>query len=414
MQNVENIFPNRATNQWPRSLPRPKGLAHVSGPTGKAMRISLILGLITFSLIACQAQDNERLVRIPASRNDEVILAPGSPKLHYLEEVTAELVQRPLMEPVTAKIVYDETHTVRVFSPIAGRVTGAIAALGAVVRAGDVLAVLDSPELGQAQAAYSDALADLNLADRAYERIKELVDNGIAPRKELDQAEDNLSHARSEAERARLKLANLGVHARRTDNRFVLHAPIGGTVTERNINPGMEIRPDLTAPLFVISSLEQLWVQMDIFEKDIGLIHVGEKVLLRVPAYLGETFTATVSYISRIVDEGTRTVKVRCILPNPDARLLPAMYASAEVQSDPGDLAIVIPLTALFTEDESEWVYVDAGDFHYQKRRVRVGLRPKDRAVILEGLKPGERVVSAGALMLRSEQHVEPAVEARK
>jgi cobalt-zinc-cadmium efflux system membrane fusion protein len=319
------------------------------------------------------------------------------------------------MEPVTAKIVYDETHTVRVFSPIAGRVTGAIAALGAVVRAGDVLAVLDSPELGQAQAAYSDALADLNLADRAYERIKELVDNGIAPRKELDQAEDNLSHARSEAERARLKLANLGIHARRTDNRFVLHAPIGGTVTERNINPGMEIRPDLTAPLFVISNLEQLWVQMDIFEKDIGLIHVGEKVLLRVPAYPGETFSATVSYISRIVDEGTRTVKVRCILPNPDARLLPAMYASAEVQSEPGDLAIVIPLTALFTEDESEWVYVDAGNFHYQKRRVRVGLRPKDRAVILEGLKPGERVVSAGALMLRSEQHVEPqAAEARK
>src|SRR5689334_12701581 len=105
MQNVENISGSRATNQRSPGLPRPKGLAHVSGPIGKAMPISLILGLVIFSLIACQAQDNERLVRIPASRNDEVILAPGSPKLHYLEEITAELVQRPLMEPVTAKIV---------------------------------------------------------------------------------------------------------------------------------------------------------------------------------------------------------------------------------------------------------------------------------------------------------------------
>ena len=116
-----------------------------------------------------------------------------------------------------------------------------------------------------------------------YQRIKELVDNGITPRKELDQAEDNLSHARNEAERARLKLANLGVRSRRTDNRFILHAPISGTITERNINPGMEVRPDLAAPLFVISDLDQLWVQMDIFEKDIGLIHVGANSIAARP-----------------------------------------------------------------------------------------------------------------------------------
>ena len=79
------------------------------------------------------------------------------------------------MEPVTGKIVYDETHTVRVSSPIFGRVTGAIAAVGATVRSGGVLATLDSPDLGQAQAAYADALADLNLAERTYQRIKELV-----------------------------------------------------------------------------------------------------------------------------------------------------------------------------------------------------------------------------------------------
>ena len=143
-----------------------------------------------------------------------------------------------------------------------------------------------------------------------------MYDNGIAPRKEREQAEDNLTRARSEAERARLKLANLGARPGRMDNRFSLHAPISGTITERNINPGMEVRPDLSAPLFVISDLNQLWVQMDIFEKDIGLIHAGTKILLHVPAYPNESFTATVSYISQVVDETSRTVKVRCILPN--------------------------------------------------------------------------------------------------
>jgi cobalt-zinc-cadmium efflux system membrane fusion protein len=241
--------------------------------------------------------------------------------------------------------------------------------------------------------------------------MQELYANGIAPRKDQEQVQDNLARVRSEAERARLRLANLGVRNGRTDNHFVLHAPIAGAITERNINPGMEVRPDLTTPLFVISDLSSLWVQMDVFEKDIGLIHIGAKVLVRVPAYPGETFTATVSYISQVVEETTRTVKVRCILPNADNRLLPAMYAAIEVQSDPDDKAVVVPLTALFTEDESDWLFVAIGDGHYQKRPVKAGLRLKDRAVILEGLNSGERLVVDGALLLRTEEDAEQDAE---
>ncbi len=367
----------------------------------------LAVGLLSLSLLACQAPNNEQPQQAPAPPKDEVILSPESPKREYIKEAVVELVQRPLMDPVTGKITYDETRTARVSSPIAGRVIGAIAALGAHVRTGNALAELDSPDLGEAQSAYAGAMSDLNLANRAFQRIRELYDNGIAPRKEQEQAEDSLARARSEAERARLKLANLGARPGRMDNRFILHAPIPGVITERNINPGLEVRPDLAAPLFVISDLSDLWVQMDIFEKDIGLIHVGTKVLLHVPAYPNEIFTATVSYISQVVDETSRTVKVRCILPNADGRLLPAMYAAIEVQSDPDDLAVVVPLTALFTENESDWLYVNIGDFHYQKRPVKVGLRLKDRAVILEGLKPGEPLVVHGALLLRTEQDAE-------
>jgi cobalt-zinc-cadmium efflux system membrane fusion protein len=367
----------------------------------------LVAGLLSLSLLACQPQKDEQPQQIVDQPKDEVILSKDSPKREYINEAIVELVQRPLMDPVTGKITYDETRTARVSSPIAGRVIGTIAALGAHVRAGNALVELDSPELGQAQSAYAEAMSDLNLANRAFQRIQELYDNGIAPRKEREQAEDNLARARSEAERARLKLVNLGARAGRMDNRFVLHAPIAGVITERNINPGMEIRSDLTAPLFVISDLSHLWAQMDIFEKDIGLIHIGTKVLLHVPAYPAENFTATVDYISQVVDETSRTVKVRCILLNIDGKLLPAMFAAIEVQSDPDDLAVVVPLNAIFAENESDWVYVNIGDYHYQKRPIKVGLRLKDQAVILEGLKPGERLVVHGALLLRTEQDAE-------
>jgi len=312
-----------------------------------------------------------------------------------------------LMDQVTAAITYDETRTVRVASPIAGRVTGDIAALGAKLKAGDPLASLDSPDLGQAQADYAKAQADRNLAERVYQRQRDLFDHGVAPRKDFEQAQDEVSRTRSEAERARLKLANLGVKGERTDNRFILHAPISGEITERNINPGMEVRPDLATPLFVLSDLSRLWVLLDVFEKDIGLIHLGQQVLVKVPAWPEQEFKATVDYISRVVDDNTRTVKVRCVLPNPDKKLLPAMYAAVELQSDAGDLGIVIPLNSLFTEGESDWVFVAIDNDHYQKRPVRVGLRLKGKAVITEGLKPGERLVVGGALLLRTEQDAE-------
>jgi cobalt-zinc-cadmium efflux system membrane fusion protein len=374
---------------------------------GSSYMAQLAVGLLSLFLSGCQSQNHEQPQPVIVHPKDEVILSRDSPKREYIKDKIIELVQRPLMDPVTGKITYDETRTARVSSPIAGRVIGSIAALGTHIRAGDALVEIDSPELGQAQSAYADAISDLNLANRSFERIKELYDNGIAPRKEQEQSEDNLIHARSEAERARLKLINLGVRNRRPDNRFVLHSPVSGTITERNINPGMEVRPDLAAPLFVVSDLNELWVQMDIFEKDIGLIHIGATVLLQVPAYPGEDFTAKVSYIGQVVDEATRTVKVRCILPNLDKRLLPSMFASIAVQSDPDDLSVVVPLNAIFAQDESDWVYVNIGDYHYQRRPVTVGLRLKDRAVILSGLKPGERIVVQGALLLRTEQDTE-------
>ena len=369
--------------------------------------IGLTVALLCFSLLGCQSKDDVPKQQVKVLPKDEVLLAPNSPKRAYIKEAIVELVQRPLMDPVTGTIAYDETHTARVSSPIAGRVTGAIAALGASVKAGSTLAELDSPELGQAQSDYADAQADLNLAVRASQRIQELYAHGIVPRKDQEQAQDNLTRARSEAERARLKLANLGVHTERTDNRFVLHAPIEGVITERNINVGMEVRSDTPAPLFVISDLSKLWVQMAVFEKDIGLIHVGAKVLVRVPAYPNEIFTATVSYISQVVDEKTRTVLVRCLLPNADERLLPAMYAAIDVQSDPSDKAIIVPLTALFTEGDSDWLFVAIGDGHYQKRPVKAGLRLKDKSIIQEGLKTGERLVVDGALLLRTEEDSE-------
>ncbi len=367
---------------------------------------ALLLALLT-TLAACDDRDQaeKATAAVPPSGDaGEIVLAEDSPKRAYIKEAVASLAPRPLLEPLPGKIVYDETRTVRVRSPIAGRVLTVAASLGAKVRKGSGLLELDSPELGQAQADYRDALADLALAGANYQRTRDLFEHGILPRKEFDQIQDSLTRAKTEVERTRLRLANLGITGDRTDNRFTLQAPIAGSITEVRVNPGMEVRSDREEPLFVISDTSQLWLLMDVYEKDLALIQPDQRVTVSVPAYPSETFEAVVDTIGKLVDETTRTVKVRCKLASAHNRLLPSMYATVEIHSGPEDRAIIVPLTALFTEGESDWLFVALGEGRYRQREVEIGFRMKDRAVIRKGLQSGERIVVDGALMLRSEE----------
>lgn len=364
----------------------------------------LLLWLV-LGLTACHHdEDQPAAPPAPPLPKDEILLPQDSSKRGYIQETQVALSMAPVMEPVAGKIAYDETRTARITSPLPGRVISAIPALGNAVKPHDPLVELDSPDLGQAKEDYANAVADQRLAEEAYRRAQMLYEGQVLPRKELQQAEDSVTRARNEVKRTQLRLHNLGVADNQIDDRYFLRTPIAGVITERHVNPGMEVRPDVPDPLFVVSDLHTLWVLMNVFEKDLGLIQVGKKVQVTVPAYPRQHFQATIEYIDKVVDDSTRTVKVRCKLDNPDGKLLPAMYASIEVESDADHQAIVVPLSALFTEGEGDQVFVKIGDGHYQRREVRVGLRLRDQAVIAEGLQPGDTIVSQGALMLMTEE----------
>jgi cobalt-zinc-cadmium efflux system membrane fusion protein len=378
---------------------------------GRLLRLPVVPLLVALILAACHQNDDKPRPAAAPLPQDEIQLPPDSSKRGYIREQPVVLGAAPVMEPVAGKIAYDETRTARISSPITGRVVSGIPALGAGVKAQQPLMELDSPELGQAKEDYANALADQRLAEEAWRRAKMLYEGEVLPRKELQQAEDSVTRARNEVQRTKLHLHNLGVADDQINNRYVVRSPIAGTLTERHVNPGMQVRPDLPEPLFVVSDLRSLWVLMNVFEKDLGLIRPGKKVRVSVPAYPDRKFPATVEYIDKVVDEATRTVKVRATVDNADGALLPAMYASVEVESDAANRAIVVPLSALFTEGEGDQVFVAIGDGHYKRRDVKVGLRLKDKAVIAEGLKPGETIVSQGALMLRTEEANEEEAE---
>ncbi len=337
----------------------------------------------------------------------EVYLAPNSPKRAYVKTANLVLTQHPLLEPLAGKIVYNESVTSRISSPIAGRVISSPVALGTVVSAGSTLLELDSPDVADAEADFIKSQADLTLASHAFNRQQELYAGKAIARKELEQAQDDLSRAHSDVQRAQQRLRNLHIHAGQSDGRFILNSPMSGVVVERTVTPGMEVRPDLDTPLFVVSNLKKLTILMNVFEVNLSKIRLGQKLSVSVPAYPDEQFPATVQYIGQILDDTTRTVQVRCELPNPDGRLLPSMYATVTVESDASDQAIVIPLTAVFTEDDVDYVFIHLDENHYQQRPVEIGLRLKDKAIITKGLEANEQLVTEGALMLRAEEDAE-------
>ena len=365
--------------------------------------------LVTVLLTGCTqaAEKNNQSKLQPATVPGEVHLAPDSPKKAYVKTARLSLSPHPLLEPLAGKIVYDETLTSRISSPVAGRAITTPVALGTQVQAGTILLELDSPDVADAESAYAKAEADLTKAGKAFNRQQELYAGKAVSQKDLEQAQDDYNDARSEMQRAKDRLKNLHISSQQNDGRFPLRSPLPGIVVERNINPGTEVRPDRDTPLFVISDIKKLTVLMEVYEVNLSKIRRGQKLSVSVPAYPGESFPATVQYIGQVLDDNTRTVKVRCELPNPDGRLLPGMYATINVESNPGDQAIVIPLTAVFTEEEADYVFIALDNDHFRQRPIEIGLRLKDSAVVTKGLLPNEQLVTEGALMLRAEEEVE-------
>ena len=381
----------------------------ISKPMPQQRKIPFLCSLlVTVLLSACSdpVDKTKEIIKI-APIPGEVFLAEDSPKKAYIKTATLTLSQHPLLEPLVGKISYDEKLTSRISSPVAGRVIATPINLGTPVQIGATLLELDSPDVASAEADYSAAEADYTLAQKAWTRQQELYAGKAISQKELEQAQDAVNDARSALQRAQQRLKNLHINTGLSDGRFSLRSPVSGIVVERNVNPGMEVRSDLDKPLYVVSDLKKLTLLMEVFEANLSKIKLGQKLSVSVPAYPGVVFPASVQYIAQILDENTRTVQVRCDLPNPDGRLLPGMYATLTVDSDPGDQAIVIPLTAVFTEGDSDYVFVALEDHHYKQRAVKIGLRLKDKAVITEGLQPDEQLVTEGALMLRTEEEVE-------
>ncbi|MBO0857944.1 MAG: efflux RND transporter periplasmic adaptor subunit [Chloracidobacterium sp.] len=337
-----------------------------------------------------------------------------------VEPVTAHTLE--LERETTGKVAFNEERMTPVFTPYTGRVIEVSASKGAVVHSGQPLITIESPdmvvvqnELDAARSDESKSRIALDTAQKVADRARNLHDREALATKDLQQAEADLSRAKDELRRSEAavrfvesRLALFGKNAELLeasgsngpDRRVVIRAPINGTIVDRKVGPGQYVKPDTPDPLFMISDLSTVWVIADVFESYLAKIHVGQSVEITVPAYPERRFPARVSFINPTVDPATRTVHVRCSVPNPGALLKPDMFARIDIDSAAPRQVAVVPTGAIFTKGADSFVFVEESPEHFRRRQVGVGREDRGFTVIESGLRPGERVVTRGVLLL--------------
>jgi cobalt-zinc-cadmium efflux system membrane fusion protein len=310
----------------------------------------------------------------------------------------------------SGRVALDDLRSGHVFSPVTGRVVSIAAQLGQRVKKGDPLAVIESPDIGNAVSDLHKAEADLIAAEHDYQRKKELHEQKACSDADLEMAEDNYRRAKAEIERARQKAALL--HTGGADSvtqTYTLSSPIDGDVLLRNISPGIEVQGQYTGgttqELFTIGELDRVWVLGDLYEIDLARVKIGAPAVVSVVTYGGRVFRGQVDWVSGMLDPNTRTAKVRCTFDNPDRLLRPEMYATVQISVEQ-KRALAIPRGALLRLGEYKVVFVELGEGegHVKFERTPVEVDEAGESSkwleVKHGLQPGQRVVVNGATLL--------------
>jgi cobalt-zinc-cadmium efflux system membrane fusion protein len=345
----------------------------------------------------------------PQIAGERIVYRENAVELASLSTAVAEAAPVGTVR-TTGRLAWDEDRTARVFPPIGGRVRKLLADLAQRVERGAPLAAIESSDFGQAQADAHRAATDLAVAERTLERVRDLYEHSAAPRKDLEAAQADRDRAKVESERTAARLALLGGAgsaggaggARGVDQHFVLRSPIAGVVVDRAINPGLEVRTDGQAPLFVISDPSRLWVYLDVVEQDLASVRSGLPFTLRCNAYPQRSFGGRVEVVGDTLDPATRTVKARGSVDNPNRLLKAEMYVEVEVADPARRPALEVPSAAVVAEGKQRYVFVEEGRGRFARRAVTADGERGGKTVIQAGLEAGQRVVVDGSLLLES------------
>ncbi|HEY4905483.1 MAG TPA: efflux RND transporter periplasmic adaptor subunit [Candidatus Sulfotelmatobacter sp.] len=352
----------------------------------------IVLAALAFSL-ACSKETPAATTKQTVTLDPDVFEA-DHPEL--FKTAKAETQSLPTQITANGTVNPDINRTIHMTSLGSGRVVDLKVRLGDQVKKGQTLLVISSPDLAAAMSDYQKAQADEVLSRKALDRAKLLYDRGAIAAKDLETAQDVEDKAKVDVSTSEQHVRVLGADPGHPGSLIDLRAPVAGTIVEQNVAGFEGVKSlDNTVNLFTIADLSQVWVVCDVFENDLGEVHVGDSADIRLNAFSNRVFHGKVADIARVLDPNTRSAKVRIVLGNSDGALRPGMFAVASFRSRKLQARTVVPATAIMRLHDKDWVFRREADNRFRKVAVQAdGLAPDGMQEIREGVKPGDEVVA--------------------
>ena len=368
---------------------------------GIGLGLLLVLALLThgFGLAGAQSKPAAEAPLL-IHQGDRILVPEGSALRDRL------LVMAAPSEPVSPKLALpgvveaDPARTAAVLSPLGGRVLQLKVALGDRVSRGQVLAVIESPDLAQAYDDDEKAADNFELTRKKLERQQGQLKIGAASDQDLDQARSD--HAQAAAEYARtqqrLKVLGMPLEGKARSALLTVRAPVGGSVTALSIAPGNMIN-DPTQPMMTIADLSTVWVTALAPEKDLAAVARDQDAEVSLAAYPQRVLRGRIAFISDVIEPDSRRNKLRIAFSNADYALKPNMFATVTL-SGPSQPRTVLPTSALLINNDRTSVFVAVAPWTFERRAVETQMEEGASVAIRSGLKAGEQVVVKGGILL--------------
>lgn len=382
---------------------------------GMALALTSLAVGLSLALAACnsgdyKSTDAKAVAPAESAKSEDEHKEEGSLKLSEEDAQRAGVKLETLAAQsfadsvtVTATVQPNQDRIARIAPRIEGRIVQVSTSLGDTVKPGQVLAVLDSVALGEAQSALLRAQSAHRVAQSDFKRAESLIVDEIIPQREFLRAQADLETATAEVRAAEDKLRLLGGVASsvgRAASTFPLTAPLAGTVVQKKATIGELGSP--SEPLFTVADLSTVWIEANLTEDKLASVKAGAAATVTVTAYPGERFVGRVTYVASMLDKDSRTTPARIEVLNKDGRLKPEMFASATIETGASrSPALSVPSGAVLLLQGQPTVFV-AENGGYEPRAIEPGDKVAGRTIVKAGLKAGDQIVAEGAYALKA------------
>jgi cobalt-zinc-cadmium efflux system membrane fusion protein len=379
--------------------------------------IVVVALLSTKAFVFSTSSETTSRSELPPSTAGRSVALDEAPSVDLSEKQAASLKVGPVdtrdfevLKTAVGTIGFNENMLVQVFSQYPGKILKALYNVGDDVKKGDVLFTIDSPDLLQAESTLLASAGVLELQKRILARATGLLRAGGSAQKDIDQATSDHQTAEGNFKAAMNSVRIFGksdaeieqiFRDRKVDSTLVVSSPIDGRVVTRNAAPGFLTQPGTAPAPFSVADISTMWMIANVIETDAPAYKVGQPVEVRVPAYPDKVFKGHVTTVGSIIDPNTHRQLVRSEIEDPEHLLRSGMYASFIIRVGGPLRSLAVPADGVVREgDGTMTVWVTKDDRHFIKRTVSSGLRQNGWVQILDGLQPGETVVTEGAVFL--------------